>query len=64
MKLADTAVRMPEVLKWNTLNKRHAPTLQVKAEPGVYADADDDADDVEGAGAGVGEKDCMALDLG
>jgi general transcription factor 3C polypeptide 3 (transcription factor C subunit 4) len=55
MKLADTAVRTPEVLKWNALNKRYAPTLQVKAEMGAGegVDADDDADDVEG---GAGEK--------
>jgi general transcription factor 3C polypeptide 3 (transcription factor C subunit 4) len=57
MKLADTAVRTPEVLKWNALNKRYAPTSQVKTEPG--ADADDDAEDAEGVekdgpGAGVG----------
>lgn len=54
MKLADTAVRMPEVLKWNALNKRYAPTLQMKAE------AEDEAEDVEGvagAGTGLGEKD-------
>jgi general transcription factor 3C polypeptide 3 (transcription factor C subunit 4) len=52
MKLAATAVRTPEVLKWNALNKIYAPMLQVKAELGA------DADDVEGgAGAGAGEKD-------
>jgi general transcription factor 3C polypeptide 3 (transcription factor C subunit 4) len=56
MKLADTAVRTPEVLKWNALNKRYAPTSQVKAEPG--AEGEDDADDIDaGAGAVGAEKD-------
>lgn len=61
MKLADTAVRMPEVLKWNALNKRYAPTLQMKAE------AEDEAEDVEGvagAGTGLGEKDGSVVGAG
>ena len=45
MKLADVAVRTPEVLKWNALNKRYAATGTVKSEPGDGAD--DDADDAE-----------------
>jgi general transcription factor 3C polypeptide 3 (transcription factor C subunit 4) len=51
MKLADTAVRTPEVLKWNALNKRYAPTSQVKMELG--AEAEDEVEDGEG---GVVEK--------
>jgi general transcription factor 3C polypeptide 3 (transcription factor C subunit 4) len=61
MKLADTAVRTPEVLKWNALNKRYAPMSQMKAEPG--AEGEDDADDVDGTGAGV-EKDGPGLGSG
>ncbi|KNZ78575.1 Transcription factor tau subunit sfc4, partial [Termitomyces sp. J132] len=45
MKLADVAVRTPEVLRWNALNKRYAATGTVKSEPGDGAD--DDADDAE-----------------
>ncbi|KAG6888878.1 hypothetical protein C0995_005133 [Termitomyces sp. Mi166 len=45
MKLADVAVRTPEVLRWNALNKRYAATGNVKSEPGDGAD--DDADDAE-----------------
>ncbi|KAF9459393.1 hypothetical protein BDZ94DRAFT_1199583 [Collybia nuda] len=45
MKLADTAVKNPEVLRWNPLNKRYAPTAQAKTgDPGEAADDDDDAD--------------------
>lgn len=44
MKLADTAVRTPEVLRWNPLNKRYAPTAQAKTtEPGE-GDDDDEVD--------------------
>lgn len=44
MKLADTAVKNPEVLRWNPLNKRYAPTAQAKVtEPGE-GDDDDDVD--------------------
>ena len=42
MKLADTAVKSPEVLKWNPLNKRYAPTAQSgKVEDGAEEDGDD-----------------------
>lgn len=58
MKLTDTAVRTPEVLKWNALNKRYAPTLQMKSEQEAEVDEDADADDAEGMAAAVaGEKD-------
>ncbi|KAG6864405.1 hypothetical protein C0991_009730 [Blastosporella zonata] len=56
MKLADVAVRTPEVLRWNALNKRYAPTATVKGE------ADDDADDVE-LGSAAAEKDSKALEI-
>ena len=32
MKLSDTAVKNPEILKWNPLNKRYAPTGQGKSK--------------------------------
>lgn len=42
MKLSDAAVKNPDSLKWNNLNKRYAPTNQSKT-----ADPDDDeADDL------------------
>ena len=42
MKLSDTAVKNPDSLKWNSLNKRYAPINTSKtAEPD-----DDDADDI------------------
>jgi len=65
MKLADTAVRMPEVLRWNSLNKRYAVISQVKTEQG--AEAEDDGDDVEGAagaGTALGEKDGPGAGVG
>ncbi|KAG5653250.1 hypothetical protein H0H81_001507 [Sphagnurus paluster] len=40
MKLADLAVKNPEVLRWNPLNKRYAPTAAVKTEPGDGAEED------------------------
>jgi hypothetical protein len=49
MKLADTAVRPPEVLKWNAL-KRYVPTSLVKMELG----AEDEVEDADGE---VAEKD-------
>lgn len=53
MKVADTAVKNPEMMKWNPLNKRYAPTAQNK--PGDPDDViDDDAEDIareEGASA-------------
>ncbi|KAG6915765.1 hypothetical protein DXG01_009970 [Tephrocybe rancida] len=58
MKLADVAVRNPEVLRWNALNKRYAPTATVKTEPG---DGEDDADDAEPVAAA--EKDAKALEI-
>jgi general transcription factor 3C polypeptide 3 (transcription factor C subunit 4) len=49
MKLADTAVKSPEVLKWNSLNKRYAPTAQSgKVEDGAEEDADDGVPDQGG----------------
>ncbi|KAG5642745.1 hypothetical protein DXG03_002260 [Asterophora parasitica] len=58
MKLADVAVRNPEVLRWNPLNKRYAPTATAKSEPG---DGDDDVEDVESAAAA--EKDTKVLEI-
>ncbi|KAF8812960.1 TPR-like protein [Phlegmacium glaucopus] len=40
MKLSDTAVKNPEILKWNPLNKRYAPTGQGKS-----TDPDEGGDD-------------------
>ncbi|KDR78033.1 hypothetical protein GALMADRAFT_245006 [Galerina marginata CBS 339.88] len=40
MKLSDTAVKNPEILKWNPLNKRYAPTGQAKT-----AELDEEAED-------------------
>ncbi|EDR04660.1 uncharacterized protein LACBIDRAFT_304399 [Laccaria bicolor S238N-H82] len=49
MNLADTAVKSPEVLKWNPLNKRYAPTAQSrKAEDGADEDGDDGVPDQGG----------------
>ncbi|EDR07780.1 uncharacterized protein LACBIDRAFT_297936 [Laccaria bicolor S238N-H82] len=49
MKLADTAVKSPEVPKWNPLNKRYAPTAQSrKAEDGAEDDGDDGVPDQGG----------------
>ncbi|RDB18196.1 Transcription factor tau subunit sfc4 [Hypsizygus marmoreus] len=62
MKLADTAVKNPEVLRWNPLNKRYAPTATVKAgdagEPG-----DEDADDVEPGTPASPEKDTPRTEI-
>ena len=47
MKLSDTAVKNPEVLKWNPLNKRYAPTGQggkATADPDAEGDDDEEAD--------------------
>jgi general transcription factor 3C polypeptide 3 (transcription factor C subunit 4) len=44
MKLSDTAVKTPEQLRWNPLNKRYAPILQSKM---VEADDDEVPDDGE-----------------
>ncbi|KAF8060194.1 hypothetical protein FPV67DRAFT_1513697 [Lyophyllum atratum] len=59
MKLADVAVKNPEVLRWNALNKRYAPTATVKIEPGDGAD--EDADDVDAAAAA--EKDTKMTEI-
>ncbi|KIJ97070.1 hypothetical protein K443DRAFT_10140 [Laccaria amethystina LaAM-08-1] len=49
MKLADTAVKSPEVLKWNPLNKRYAPTAQSgKLEDGAEEDGDEGVPDQGG----------------
>ncbi|KAG6897632.1 hypothetical protein C0992_012861 [Termitomyces sp. T32_za158] len=58
MKLADVAVRTPEVLRWNSLNKRYAATGTVKSDPGDGGD--DDADDAELAPA---DKDTKVLEI-
>jgi general transcription factor 3C polypeptide 3 (transcription factor C subunit 4) len=42
MKLSDTAVKNPDILKWIPLNKRYAPTGQAKS-----TDPDEGDDDVE-----------------
>ncbi|KAF5378579.1 hypothetical protein D9615_007122 [Tricholomella constricta] len=57
MKLADLAVKNPEVLRWNPLNKRYAPTATVKTEPG-----DDDIEDVESTAAAA-EKDTKVIEI-
>ncbi|KAF8883905.1 hypothetical protein CPB84DRAFT_1750548 [Gymnopilus junonius] len=50
MKLSDTAVKNPEVLKWNPLNKRYAPTGQGGAAGGkAEQDAEGDEDEEEDA---------------
>ena len=41
VKLADTAVKSPEVLKWNPLDKRYPPT----AQSGEVEDGAEDGDD-------------------
>lgn len=46
MKLSDTAVKNPEILKWNNMNKRYAPSAR---EKGGEHD-DDDPDDDDGPG--------------
>ncbi|KAF9450761.1 TPR-like protein, partial [Macrolepiota fuliginosa MF-IS2] len=43
MKLSDTVVKHPEVLKWNSLNKRYAATGLKATEP----EEDDENDDIE-----------------
>ena len=45
MKLSDTAVKNPDILKWNPLNKRYAPTGQGK--PADPDEGDDDGEDNE-----------------
>lgn len=42
MKLSDAAVKNPEQLRWNPLNKRYAPVLQSKT---VEADDDEAPED-------------------
>ena len=69
MKLADTAVKTPELLKWNPLNRRWAPSLGVKLE-GAGEDGEDEDGDGGGAagtargGTGMGEKDGPAAGIG
>ena len=41
MKLSDTAVKHPEMLKWNPLNKRYAPTGSKAAEQGQEEEDND-----------------------
>lgn len=51
MKLSDTAVKNPELLKWNPLNKRYAPTGSKVAEHEQDEDENDEANkDGEGTG--------------
>ncbi|PPQ91090.1 hypothetical protein CVT25_013128 [Psilocybe cyanescens] len=47
MKLSDTAAKNPEVLKWNPLNKRYAPTGHSKSAEHDDDDQDDDAPSVD-----------------
>jgi len=54
MKLSDTAVKHPEVLKWNNTNKRYAPTGGTGRKGGV---AEDDGED--GAEDDVDENDMV-----
>lgn len=51
MKLSDTAVKHPEMLKWNPLNKRYAPTGSKAVEQEQEEEENDDVNkDVETAG--------------
>ncbi|KAH9476509.1 Transcription factor tau subunit sfc4 [Psilocybe cubensis] len=47
MKLSDTAAKNPEILKWNPLNKRYAPTGQNKSAEPEDDDQEDDAPSVD-----------------
>ncbi|KAG6826536.1 hypothetical protein H0H92_015434, partial [Tricholoma furcatifolium] len=58
MKLADLAVRTPEALRWNNLNKRYAPTAGIKTEQG-----DDDADDAEAGALPTADRDAKAFEI-
>ena len=45
MKLSDTAVKNPDILKWNALNKRYAPTGQAKSTDPDDGGGDDDGEE-------------------
>lgn len=45
MKLSDTAVKTPEQLRWNPLNKRYAPILQSKMAEADEEEAPEDGDE-------------------
>lgn len=51
MKLSDTAVKNPEMLKWNSLNKRYAPTGSKVAEQDQDENENDEVNK-EGEGEG------------
>jgi general transcription factor 3C polypeptide 3 (transcription factor C subunit 4) len=53
MKLSDTAVKNPDMLKWNPLNKRYAPTGSKVAEHEHEQD-DDENDEVNKEDEGAG----------
>ena len=57
MKLSDTAVKHPEVLKWNNINKRYAPTATGGGTSRKGGAADDDGED--GAEDDVDENDMI-----
>lgn len=59
MKLSDTAVKHPEVLKWNNINKRYAPTATGGGTSRKGGAAEDDGED--GGEDDVDEND-MAVD--
>jgi general transcription factor 3C polypeptide 3 (transcription factor C subunit 4) len=45
MKLSDTAVKHPEVLKWNNINKRYAPTSTGGSSERKGGAAEDEVED-------------------
>jgi general transcription factor 3C polypeptide 3 (transcription factor C subunit 4) len=47
MKLADAAVKNPETLKWNPLNKRYAPTGGSAASKNETGEQDDEGEEPE-----------------
>ena len=57
MKLSDTAVKNPDILKWIPLNKRYAPTGQGKS-----TDPDEGDDDAEDNDRGSLENESTAHD--
>ena len=65
MKLGDTAVKTPELLKWNALNRRWAPSLGVKLEGAEEGEDGEDGGGGEApSAAGMGEKDGPAAGTG
>ena len=49
MKLSDTAVKNPDILKWNPLNKRYAPTGQGKSTDPDEGGEDEGEDNEHGS---------------